>query len=214
MSSPHSNILPRSLAESFGTSNTLGLQRSGPGFFVSMREIWRPVRGWRGGYEVSNIGRVRSIDRMVPNRPGVMLFRSGRILRPTRDIYLRVHLSFRGRTQKRPVHQLVCAAFCHKPSGCNVVNHIDFNKHNNLASNLEWVTHSGNTQHSVRSGRFDNVNRGERNHFSKLTERSVRRIRRRHSIGGVSNAAIAQLYSVDTETIRLIVNRLTWRHVA
>ncbi len=98
--------------------------------------IWRGVVGFEGRYEVSDAGLVRNA-------------RTGRVLRLGRQLngYLSVNL---GRVARRRVHRMVAEAFIAKPSGKDEVNHLDGNKENNLAANLEWVTHSENHEHAHR----------------------------------------------------------------
>ena len=113
-------------------------------------EIWRPVSGYEGLYEVSNTGKVRSIERMtVVGRRGC-----GRELRQylTPYGYFEVLLSNKGKVSHKKVHRLVAGAFCEKSDGRDEVNHIDGNKQNNYASNLEWRTRRENTLHAYRNG--------------------------------------------------------------
>jgi hypothetical protein len=98
-----------------------------------MVEAWMPVTGFESLYEVSDSGRVRSLQRKTT---------SGRILKPTadKDGYLKVSLSKNNRKETKFVHRLVAAAFVDNPSGLTIVNHKDENKQNNRADNLEYCT--------------------------------------------------------------------------
>lgn len=128
-------------------------------------EKWRPVVGHEGLYEVSDLGRVRSLNtwsrsgfhvtgRMIP----------GRVLRlkTSRSGYAVVNLSSRptsdGARSKKTwsVHRLVAEAFLENTSGGNDVNHIDFRPLNNRLNNLEWATRKENLRHSSRAGRLAN----------------------------------------------------------
>ena len=108
-----------------------------------MNEEWKPIAGLEGLYEVSNLGRVKSI-------------RSNKIMTPRmlRIGYARVTLPLKTGRRDCYIHRLVAEAFCFKPEGCNVVNHIDFDKRNNKASNLEWTTQKENVFHSMRNDRM------------------------------------------------------------
>ena len=112
-----------------------------------MLEIWKPIAGYEGLYEVSNLGRVKSFER--PNT-------KGGILKTTKNNrgYHDVSLMKCGKRKHQLVHRLVAIAFCEKPEGTNVVNHIDCNPDNNCASNLEWVTQSQNICHSADCGKM------------------------------------------------------------
>lgn len=103
-------------------------------------EIWRPVVGYEGLYEVSNTGKVRS------------LFRYKKELKPqiTRNGYLRVQLWKDMVGKGKTVHRLVATAFCVRPKGCNIVNHKDENPLNNHADNLEWCTYQYNNTYGAR----------------------------------------------------------------
>lgn len=120
-----------------------------------MKEIWKPVPGYEGKYEVSNMGRVRSLDRTLeyvcPKKGTLHARRRGVILKPIiqPDGYARVCLC----SNARPVHVLVAAAFLgHTPGTGLFVNHMDGVKHHNSATNLELVTGYGNMQHALESG--------------------------------------------------------------
>ena len=103
-----------------------------------MVEIWKPVIGFEGLYEVSNMGRVKGYN--------------SKILKPyeSKDGYLQVSLYKDMKASKRYVHRLVASAFCLKPEFQCEVNHIDENKKNNCSENLEWVTHRKNIIHGSR----------------------------------------------------------------
>jgi hypothetical protein len=123
---------------------------------INSTEEWRSVEGFPG-YEVSNLGRVRSIDRVViwKRRGGNFpVSLGGKILRPgLRRGYKEVTLCSGGERQRFLVHRLVVMAFIGPPpKGLTQVNHKDGDKQNNWAGNLEWVTPSENVQHAIDSG--------------------------------------------------------------
>lgn len=121
-------------------------------------EIWKPIVGYEGLYEVSNKGRVHSLPRMVHYNSGYEKRNNGKILTPSKASkykncdYYRVSLSKDNKAKAIPVHRLVAEHFIQRKEGCNFVNHIDGNKHNNSADNLEWVTSKGNKLHTVYTG--------------------------------------------------------------
>lgn len=116
-------------------------------------EQWKAIEGYEGYYEVSNAGRVRSLDRMV-DVGGEMRQRYGKIKTLTRnaDGYMQVSLSKDGRTIKKPVHRLVALAFVPGYFEGAEVDHIDCDRANNESRNLRWVTHSDNVRFSIESG--------------------------------------------------------------
>lgn len=118
-------------------------------------EIWMPCRR-HSKYEVSDLGRVRSIDRIVYYKDGRKRFYKGQILTPgvSKQLgYAIVVPSDDNNVQKTQyVHLLVAEAFLPpKPDG-HEINHKDGNKANPAASNLEWKTHSQNAVHSISTG--------------------------------------------------------------
>lgn len=121
-------------------------------------EEWRDVIGFEGFYQVSNEGRVRSVDRYVANsRNGKKTFlRKGIVKKQTKGSagYLTVTFNRDGKMYTRLVHRLVAEAFCARPNdSCIEVNHIDENKENNHASNLEWCTTLYNLNYGTRTKR-------------------------------------------------------------
>jgi hypothetical protein len=119
-----------------------------------MEEIWKEVLGYEGLYEVSNLGRVRSVDRYV-NSGGVMnenrlSLKKGRILNcsPTKRGYTRVSLSKESKTQQIMIHRLVAIAFLDSVDGKLNVNHINGIKEDNRACNLEFVNQRENVLHA------------------------------------------------------------------
>lgn len=127
---------------------------------MSSVETWRDVVGYVGLYQVSDAGRVRSVERVVVDsydtatrRKAVRVFAS-RVLKPWahgrfRD-YRAVSLSSGGARIKFLVHRLVAEAFIPNPEGKAQVNHKDGNPTNNAAENLEWSTNSENNLHAYR----------------------------------------------------------------
>ena len=113
-----------------------------------IEEIWRPIEGYEGLYEVSNTGKVRSLDR-YDNRN---CFRKGKVLSPIKDTddYLKVNLYCNGKNKKCLVHRLVALTFIPNPDGLPQGNHKDEDKTNNNVDNLEWCNRKYNVNYGSR----------------------------------------------------------------
>lgn len=113
-----------------------------------MEEIWKDVIGFEGLYQISNLGRVRSLDKFQKNH-GKLQFRKGSIksLRRTKQGYILCDLYISGKQKSIRVHKLVAEAFIENPLNKTTVNHIDGNKENNNVLNLEWATPKEQNQH-------------------------------------------------------------------
>lgn len=120
-----------------------------------MAEEWKDVKDFEGIYQVSNLGRVKSLDRVVTYEDGRKRFYKGKILRPdeTKNGYLHVVLCKDGSQHSVNVHRLVALAFIPNPNNYKEVNHIDEDKTNNCVNNLEWCTRTYNNNYGTRTQR-------------------------------------------------------------
>lgn len=121
-----------------------------------MEEIWRWITGYEDIYQVSNLGRVRSVDRFVycEVSPNKLQHLFGKILKQgfNHKGYPIVYLSKNGKQKTITVHRLVALAFIENPLNLPQVNHKDGIKTNNHVGNLEWCTNSYNQQHAYDIG--------------------------------------------------------------
>ena len=126
-----------------------------------MKEIWKDIEGYEGFYQVSNLGRVKSLDR----HDAFDRLVKGKMITPRKnnyknidgDEYVYVDLYRNGKGKRKYVHRLVAEAFVPRVAECNVVNHLDGTRSNNRADNLEWTTKKGNTLHALNNGRLDSA---------------------------------------------------------
>lgn len=165
------------------------------------KEVWKALPSNRD-YAVSSLGRVCSaalggsirVMSISDNGKGYKLIS---VNRPKRKNHY--------------VHRLVAEAFVPNPDGKGEVNHIDGNKSNNRASNLEWTTLQENRDHSKRVGL---TLKGEELASSKLTEDAVREIRRIIAQDPMTNKTeLGKRYGVNCTAIIKVVKRQRWKHV-
>lgn len=108
-----------------------------------MREEWADITGYEGLYKVSNFGRVKAMPKRV-NKYQEKIVKQHIM----KNGYMGVILSKDSICKNHLVHRLVAKAFVNNEDEKPVVNHIDYNRQNNIASNLEWCTTSENVKHS------------------------------------------------------------------
>lgn len=128
-------------------------------------EIWKPIPGYEGLYEVSNLGRVRSIKYFNPANNKIYI--RTRVLKPSKheNGYLRVGLCKNCKEKKFRIHRLVGMVFISNPNNYLEINHIDGNKENNCVSNLEWCTREYNIKEACRLGLVTPPKRYPTKHF-------------------------------------------------
>lgn len=135
-------------------------------------EIWRPIEGYEGLYEVSSYGRVRSLDRY----DRMNHFRKGRIMKQSYNGngYLTVDLCLNGKVKKYLGHRLVAQVFIKNPCNLPQINHIDEDKSNNRVENLEWCDAKYNTNYGTARirGRETAIKNGN---WTGLSEKEYRR---------------------------------------
>ncbi len=180
------------------------------------RERWKDIPGYEGYYQASTLGRIKSIDRLVPttNRWGMASInkRRGVVLSGERNgRYLMVALCKKGLLVDKTVHRLIALTFIPNPNNKPEVNHKDCNKRNNKASNLEWVTRKENAIHAVINGMFPK-RLGEKVGTAKLTDKKILKIFKRIE-KGETQRSIAKQYQVSESLISMIKNRKIWGHV-
>lgn len=139
----------------------LGIETLPPKKIESLKRSWagrwkkygKILSGYEGYYQISNKGKVKSLSRLIKAKNNFVT--KERILKNQDNSrgYLRVELKVDNKKQKFFIHRLVAEHFIDKPEGCNVVNHLDCNPHNNNVENLEWTTLKGNTRYMQKLGR-------------------------------------------------------------
>lgn len=168
-------------------------------------EEWRDIVGYEGLYEVSNIGRVRSLGK----RARVMILQK----RNKKGKYYGVSLLKDCKQKNMQIHRAVALAFIPNPENKPCVNHIDNDPSNNKLNNLEWVTNRENTIHAVRQGRqrLDNIinRKGEQVFGAKLKAKDILEIRN----SSLTQRELSFIYKVSRGNISSIKSRNRWKHI-
>ncbi|WP_162860308.1 NUMOD4 domain-containing protein [Megasphaera stantonii] len=154
-----------------------------------MVEEWRDIKGYQGKYQISNTGKVRSLN----------YHREGRIkeLIP-KDCrgYLQIGLTKKGKKRFYAIHRLVADSFIGNGDG-KQVNHKDLNKKNNNTENLEYVTARENTIHAIQNGRFDSSSQ-------QLHEANEKR---KIGVLAVKNGIVSRFTSIREASRKLSIDR-------
>lgn len=174
----------------------------------------RPVIDYEGYYEISDEGRLFSVERTIEihdkihNRKYTKQFKR-RELSPSPDHrgYLCVRLQKAGIGTFASIHRLVARAFIPnpKPESFHCINHIDGNKTNNYISNLEWSNHRDNAVHAVRMGLIKYAT-GEKHPKTKISDADRERIPKLYSCG-MTQVELATIFSVSQPSIGLIIRK-------
>lgn len=177
-----------------------------------MSEVWKDIPDFEGSYQVSNIGRVRSVDRVVICKDGRVRKYKGKVLKPSigNSGYEQVML-YDDNGYNKSVHRLVLETFKpHVNMSSLEVNHMDGDKLNNHLTNLEWVTGRDNILHAHDTGLI-NI-RGEGNPNTTLSNADVLEILQRLDTGELQRD-IGLDYGVSKSCISMINTGQRWRSV-
>lgn len=171
----------------------------------TVEEIWLPINGFEKSYEVSNQGRVKSLNRIVPKSCLTLetMNIKERILKPGIDKkgYLRIVLCSNGKMYTKKVHRLVAIHFIPNPDNLPEVNHIDTVKINNWVENLEWCTTQSNIAHAVSNGLYSN-------RYQKFTDEIIAEVYKSRD----KYSDIAKQYKISIPTILDIKNGTRYFH--
>lgn len=179
-------------------------------------EKWKHIKEYKGYYQVSNTGKIRSLDRVITytrNGSQIGVFVKGYELSGsiTGCGYLRVHLIGGSSKKSILVHRLVAKAFRRTVKDKLFINHLDGNKLNNHVSNLVWCTHAENIQHAFDTGL--NSHKGSSHTKSIFSEMDVLFIHEIIIAGGTSFNQISNMYGVQEAAISSIATGRTWTHI-
>ena len=119
-----------------------------------MTEIWEDIKGYEGLYQISNLGKIKSLDHVVKTSNKYKATGSrmvkGKMLKCSfdKDGYLTISLSKNNIVKTKRIHKLVAETFIINLHNLPIINHKDENKQNNYVDNLEWCTHQYNTNYN------------------------------------------------------------------
>ena len=140
-------------------------------------EIWKDIKGYEGLYQVSNLGRIRSLDRIIYVNDELRPIRKikGKILklRPNKQGYLRTIISKNCKIKSITVHRIVAETFISNSNNLPCVNHIDEDVTNNTVKNLEWCTYDYNNNYGTRSLRESETKLKMNFHHTEETKRKI-----------------------------------------
>ncbi len=186
------------------------LSNAKSGFYTM--EIWKDIPEWIGYYQASSHGRIRGVDRKV------------KFLNSTQSHKRRVlclHIGERGYYKCKlsrnclgytySVHRLIALCFSGNPNNYNEVNHIDGNKLNNNACNLEWTTRKKNMMHAQKNGLLK-FHKGENHHGSKFTNEQIKKMRKEHN-PKITFAIYGKKYNTTPGTIWKIITNKSYINV-
>lgn len=175
-----------------------------------IEETWKDVVGYSGYYQVSNLGRVRSLDREFTDKIGRRQKIKGKIKSPIaeKDGYRVFRASIGGKQKLLKIHREVLKAF--RPIDKMdklLTNHINNVKHDNRLVNLEWVTERGNSRHYRNKTKKGRYNRGY-----KISDKKIITLVR-DFLSGMTKKDIAKKYKVSESVVSSIVTRKTHRYI-
>lgn len=180
-------------------------------------EEWRPIVGFEGFYEVSNAGRIRSVDHLLESKTDSI----GRKM-PAKSIkgrmisqrlhqfgYFVVTLSKNGNRYTRTVHKLVAEAFFGVRKSGDVVRHLDGNPQNNNVSNLAYGSQKQNMQDAIKHG---TVERGEQRYNAKLSNDDILKMKS-DIANGMRSVDVSKKYGVSQIYVCKVINNTRWKSI-
>ena len=137
-----------------------------------MEEIWKDIKSYEGLYQISNTGKIKSLERYKDNHSKKQLVKE-KIRRQiiSKTGYYTCMLTKNGNLKLFKVHRIVAEAFIPNPNNYPIINHIDGNKLNNNVSNLEWCSYSHNEKEDYKLGLIKNNTYGLKKYTDNLKKK-------------------------------------------
>jgi hypothetical protein len=182
-------------------------------------EIWKPILGVKSGlydgyYEVSNLGRVKMLPRLLNHSKGMRVSKEKIVTGTNSHGYKVVSFKKDGIKTMKFIHSLVAVAFVDNlnPEKFRIVNHLNSDRADNRAENLEWCDHSRNAKHAIEAGKVK-ILQGSSRSSAILNEDKVLAIKLLYKTGKFSYWKLAEIFEIGKTTIQGIINGTKWTHV-
>jgi hypothetical protein len=174
-------------------------------------EIWKDIKGWEGFYQISSLGRVKSLERYKDSGNGLQkVYEKVLIPYKANKRYFIIGLSSESKTHAKYIHRLVLLTFIGYPKENQEACHNDGDISNNRVNNLRWDTRINNIKDKSKHG---TQLQGESSPLAKLTEKDVIEIKRLYKTGSYYHRDLAVMFGVSRANICLIVNEVNWKHL-
>jgi len=161
-----------------------------------MKEVWKDITGFKGKYQVSNLGRVKSLVRYKVKKERILSYR------PNNKGYNRIGLTKNNKSKDFLIHRLVAQAFISNPDNLDTVDHRDNNKDNNFVKNLRWLSNLANWKRS---------NMGEDNPKSKMTKEKVKQLRGLYLTGNYTYKELGEKFNISKAQAWVINTKKNWK---
>jgi len=169
----------------------------------NQKEIWKPIRDYEGLYEVSSLGRVKSLSRLKKHYTGIKYKTKESIMayKSKEGNYVRVVLSKNNIKNSFLIHRIVATHFIENKDNKPYINHKNVIKDDNRVENIEWCTQKENSIHALKNDLFVNSNLN----FKKATQ--IRCIFKKHKIG---IEKIIRIFKISKDQLYGIINNKNW----
>ncbi len=180
---------------------------------IEKTERWKDIPGYETIYKASDLGRIKSLDRISNNRYGAIKIKSKILVSVIGSSkYYVLGLSKDKKRKTFMVHRIIANSFIEKIPNKPYVNHKDGNKENNLLTNLEWCTSGENQKHAYKNYLQPSRN-GINNGRCILTTEKVLEIRNMYSSEKINISSLSRKLNISRSAISSIIHRKTWKHI-